>query len=126
MDKPISVLMQKHVTTVDIDDTVDSVEATLVSHKLSCVPVVDSKGVCFGVISSPDLVHLHAIHKKQKTERAWEVCTHKITEVSPDISIKSVAKLMVEKKIHHVIVTENNSIKGIVSSIDLVEEYLLK
>ena len=125
MDRPISALMQKNITTVDIDDTVDSVEEILNSHKLSCVPVIDLNGNCFGVISSPDLVHFHAIRKNPRTERAWEVCTHKIIEVSPDTSVKEAAKLMVKDKIHHIVIAENEIIRGIVSSIDLVEEYLL-
>ena len=126
MDKPISSLMEKHVTVVDIDDTVDRVKEILDSHKLSCVPVVDSKGNCFGVISATDLVHFHTMRKNQKAERAWEVCTHKVIEVSPDISVKEAAELMVKNKIHHLVVTENKSIKGIVSSIDLVRGYFLK
>lgn len=126
MDKPISSLMEKHVTVVDIDDTVDRVKEILDSHKLSCVPVVDSKGNCFGAISATDLVHFQTMRKNQKAERAWEVCTHKVIEVSPDISVKEAAELMVKNKIHHLVVTENKSIKGIVSSIDLVRGYFLK
>jgi len=126
MDKPISSLMEKYITTVDINDTVDKVEELLDSHKLSCVPVVDSKGGCFGVISAPDLVHFHAIRKNPRAVRAWEVCTHKIIEVSPDISVKEAAELMVKNKVHHIVITENEIIRGIVSSIDIVEEYLLK
>ena len=126
MNKPISSLMEKHVTTVDVDDTIDRIEELLDSHKLSCVPVVDSKGNCFGVISSPDLVHLHTIRKNPRVERAWEVCTHKIIEVNPDIAVKEAAELMVKNKIHHIVIVDNGIIRGIVSSVDIVEEYLLK
>ena len=126
MDKTISSLMTKNILAVGADDTVDRVEAIMNSHKLSCVPVIDSKGGCFGVISSSDLVHFHALHKNQKAERAWEVCTHKVIEVGSDLSVKEAAELMVRNKIHHIVVTENESIKGIVSSIDIVREYLLK
>ncbi len=126
MNKPISSLMEKHVTTVDVDDTIDRIEELLDSHKLSCVPVVDSKGNCFGVISSPDIVHFHAIHKNLRTKRAWELCTHKIIEVSPDIAVKEASELMVKNKIHHIVIVDNGIIRGIVSSVDIVEEYLLK
>ncbi len=126
MDRPILSVMQKHVTTVDFNASVDSVEKTLNEYKLSCVPVVDSEGSCFGVISAPDLVHFHMMRKNSRAERAWEVCTHKVIEVSPDTSIKEVAELMIKNKIHHIVVIDNKSIKGIVSSIDLVEEYLVK
>jgi CBS domain-containing protein len=61
-----------------------------------------------------------------KAELAWEVCTHKIIEVSPNISIKEAAELMIKNKIHHIIISKNNSLKGIVSLIDITENCLLK
>ncbi len=126
MDKTISSLMTINILTVYDNDTVEKVEAIMDSHKLSCVPVIDSQGGCFGVISLTDLLHFHVLHKNPKAERAWEVCTHKVIEVDPDISVKEAAELMIRNQIHHIVVVENKSIKGIVSSIDIVSEYLLK
>lgn len=128
MDKTISSLMTRNILTVDVEDTVEKVEAIMDTHKLSCVPVIDSQGGCFGVISLTDLLHFHVLHKNQnqKAERAWEVCTHKVIEVGPDMSVKEAAELMTRNKIHHIVVVENKSIKGIVSSIDIVNEYLFK
>ena len=126
MDRTISALLEKNVTTVDVENSIDEVEEVLNSHKLSCVPVVDSSGHCFGVISAPDLVNFHALHKNPKIERAGEACTHNVIEAGPDISVAEAADLMVKNKIHHIVVIEKDAIKGIISSIDLVGEYLLK
>ncbi|MGZ8175620.1 MULTISPECIES: CBS domain-containing protein [Methylobacter] len=52
------------------------------------------------------------------------MCTHKVIEVSPDTSASETAKLMLKHKINHIVITENKIIKGIVSSIDFVGEYL--
>ncbi len=124
MDKPISLLMNKHTTTVDFNDTIDKVEKLMISHKFSCVPVIDSNQGCFGVISYPDIVRFHEMGKNPKTERAWELCTHKVIEVSPDTSDRETATLMLKNKIHHIVIIENKRIKGIVSSLDFVIEYL--
>jgi CBS domain-containing protein len=51
MDKAISSIVVANVVTVNINDRIDTVVDVLDSHKLSCVPVVDSEGKCFGVIS---------------------------------------------------------------------------
>lgn len=126
MDKSISSLAVADLVVVDINDRIDTVVDILDSHKLSCVPVVDSEGKCFGVISSPDIVHFQQMNLNPKAELAWEVCTHKIIEVSPGISVKEAAELMAKNKIHHIVITENNSLKGIVSSIDIIENCLLK
>jgi len=76
----------------------------------------------FGVISAPDLVHFHNARKNPIAEHAWEMCTHKIIEVSSDLTVKDAASLMVKNNIHHLVVTEDGSIKGIVSSIDILRE----
>ncbi len=88
MDKSISDLMERNLTTVAIDDTVDRVEAIMDSHKLTCVPVIDSKKNCFGIISSTDLIHFKMTHENPKIVHAWEVFTHKVIEASSDMSVK--------------------------------------
>ena len=125
MRKQITSLIGENVITVKLNDSVETVEKILDSHRLSCVPVINTQGECFGVISAPDLVHFHNARKNPIAERAWEMCTHKIIEVSSDISIKEAAELMVENSIHHLVVIEDGSIKGIVSSIDILRGYVL-
>lgn len=125
MDKPISSLMERSVKVVDLDATVDEVETLLDANGLSSVPVIDPDGAVFGIISAPDLVHFHHLRKNAKAVRAWEVCTHKVIEVPPDMPVKDAAKLMVLKKVHHLIVRKDADFMGVVSSIDLVDKYLL-
>ena len=126
MDRPISYMMTKSVWTADSQDTVERVEELFNSHRPSSVPVVDSKGVIFGIISASDLVHFHAARKNPKAVRAWEICTHKPIEVGPTATVGDVARLMVKNKIHHVVVSENRSVIGLVSALDFVEQYVLK
>jgi len=125
MRKKITSLIGENVITVELNDSVETVEKILDSHRLSCVPVINTQGECFGVISAPDLVHFHNARKNPVAERAWEMCTHKIIEVSSDISVKEAAELMIKNNIHHLVVTEDESIKGIVSSIDILRGYIL-
>jgi CBS domain-containing protein len=125
MKKQITSLIEEDVITVALNDTVDTVEQVLDSHQLSCVPVINDRGECFGVISAPDLVHFHNARKNPSAERAWEMCTHKTIEVSPGISVKQAAELMVKNNIHHLVVVEDGSIKGIVSSIDILRGAVL-
>ena len=125
MRKQITSLIGENVITVKLNDSVETVEKVLDSNQLSCVPVINTQGECFGVISAPDLAHFHNARKNPIAERAWEMCTHKIIEVSSDISVKEAAELMVKNNIHHLVVVEDGSIKGIVSSIDILRGYIL-
>lgn len=125
MNKQITSLIEESVITVALNDTVETVEKVLDSHHLSCVPVINAQGECFGVISAPDLVHFHSARKNPIAERAWEMCTHKTIAVSADISVKEAAELMVENNIHHLVVVEDGSVRGIVSSIDILRGALI-
>jgi signal-transduction protein with cAMP-binding, CBS, and nucleotidyltransferase domain len=98
----------------------------LMRTAFSSLPVVDSKGVIFGIISASDLVHFHAARRSPKAVHAWEICTYKPVEVGPTTPIGEVAGLMVKNKIHHVVVSDNRSVVGFVSSLDFVAQYVLK
>jgi CBS domain-containing protein len=126
MNEPVSHIMSKTMWTVTMEDTVEKAEELLNRRLLSAVPVVDENGGVFGIISSADILHLHAAKKNPKAIRAWELCTYKPVAVRPDTSIGEVARLMVEKRIHHVPVTENGKLCGIVSALDFVEQFVLK
>jgi CBS domain-containing protein len=118
--------MAKTVWTVALEDTAEKVENLLNRRSLSAVPVVDENGGVFGIISSGDMLHLHAAKKNPKAIRAWELCTYKPIAVRPETSIGEVAKLMIKNKIHHVPVTENGKLCGMVSALDFVEQFVLK
>jgi len=125
MDKPISSIMTKSVRTANTEDTLDRLEELLIAHRISSVPIIDAEGKIFGIISAADLLRLHSSGKNLRTLRAWEACTYKPIEVSPATPARDVARLMVKNKIHHIIVAENKSILGFVSSYDFVEKYVL-
>jgi CBS domain-containing protein len=125
MNAPITEMMEKPVRTVSMDDKIEKVEAVLRSHKVSAVPVVDeSTGLIIGIITASDLVRFHADKRDPVALHAWEICSYKPLEVGADASICDVAMLMVTYGIHHIVVTENKQIKGIVSSLDFVKRFI--
>ncbi|UCH40414.1 MAG: CBS domain-containing protein [Gammaproteobacteria bacterium] len=44
--------------------------------------------------------------------------------MTPDVSIRQAAQLMVQNNVHRLVVAENQTIKGIVSSMDIIRGYL--
>lgn len=124
MTKPISLLMNAEITVIDFNDTIDKVEDVMVSKGFSCLPVMDSNQGCFGVICYPDIVRFRRTGKNPRTERVWELCSHHVLKVSPDTSITDTAILMLKNHFHHIVVAENELIKGIVSSMDFVADYV--
>jgi len=120
MNTTISSLMQRRVWSVDMDDTIAQVDALLAEHGLSWAPVLDAGRAVVGVISATDLLQFHAQERDPATVRAWQLCTYKPISVDQATPLGEVARLMVERRIHHVVVTGDAGLAGVVSSLDFV------
>ncbi|MGE5651746.1 cyclic nucleotide-binding/CBS domain-containing protein [Noviherbaspirillum sp. UKPF54] len=120
MSDPISSIMHATVTPVSMDDTVEIVELLMKTRHISSAPVYDGDGAILGIVTATDLVKFHAMGKDPKIVKAWEICTYRPVEVTPDTPVIEVAALMLEHKVHHVVVMENEAMCGIVSSLDFV------
>ena len=124
MSQPISSFMERRVWTADMDDPIGEVESLFARQGLSWAPVLDSKRTIVGVISESDLLQFHAQGKDPTAVRAWQLCSYKPISVSPDTPVSEVARLMIESKIHHVVVTDCEGIAGVVSSLDFVRTFI--
>lgn len=123
MSTPISSLMNRQVHVIDMDDTVAQVEALFAREGLTWAPVVEGKRAMLGVISAADLLQFHARQQDANTMRAWQLCTYKPITVPQDVLASDVARLMVERNIHHVVVIDSTGIAGVVSSMDFVRAF---
>jgi CBS domain-containing protein len=119
----IASLMQRQVRTVGIDDTVERVEQILVENGLSWAPVVQPGGTVAGVISAADLLQFHAIQRDAANTRAWQLCHYLPLSVASTTPIGEVARMMVQRHIHHVVVIDGNALAGVVSSLDFVRTF---
>jgi CBS domain-containing protein len=117
--QPIATLMQACTHTLSVDDSVLSAEKFFASNHLSWSPVVGDRRDVVGVISAADLVRFHAGGGDSATA-LWRLCTYRPLCVAPDASIAEVARLMTQNHIHHAVVMEQGSIRGVVSALDLV------
>ena len=124
MSQPISSFMERQVWAVDMDDTVAEVESLFARQGLSWAPVLESKRTIMGAISAADLLQFHALGQDPTAVRAWQRCSYKPITVSPDTPVSEVARLMIERKIHHVVVIDSEGIAGVVSSLDFVRTFL--
>jgi len=123
-NEPISTLMQLHTKTIAADDAVETIEAFLNRNGLSWAPVLGDAGELLGVISIADLVRFHRDMRDASGIAAWQLCTFRPITVSPDTAICEVARLMVDHHVHHVVVTDNGAVRGVVSSLDFVKAFV--
>ena len=125
MNTPISSLMTSPAWAVGMDDTIEAIEAMMTRQRLSWVPVVDSNDVSIGVIALSDLLQFHIRKDDPAKVAAWQICSYKPISVGADTSVIDVARLMVEHKIHHVVVTQTDGMVGVVSALDFVRRFTL-
>lgn len=126
MNKPISSLMTSPAWAVGMDDKVETIEALMTRQRLSWVPVVGPNGAIIGVISLSDLLQSHVRKNDPARVAAWQICSYRPTSVDADTSVADVARLMVERKIHHVVVTRTEGMVGVVSTLDFVRCFALE
>jgi signal-transduction protein with cAMP-binding, CBS, and nucleotidyltransferase domain len=129
MNKPISSMMTRQTKTVTMDASVTQAEQLMRQSAVSALPVVENKtsgagGNLVGIISAKDLMRFHQSKRDANAVSAWEICTYKPIATSADTDISAVAKLMVDNAVHHIVITENTQIVGIVSALDFVRKYI--
>ncbi|MET0962189.1 MAG: CBS domain-containing protein [Noviherbaspirillum sp.] len=125
METRISSLMTVPVMTVRADDTMAAVADVLQRNGLSFVPVLEGvRGPLLGIISASDILHFQAAGRELKAVQAWQVCAYKPLAVQDDTPAIDVARLMMERQVHHVVVMKNQELAGVVSSLDFVRQYI--
>lgn len=124
MSKPIASMMQTQAMAVDMDATLEQVDEMLRANNLSALPVTERSGALVGIISARDLAHFRHEKRNPVEVRAWEICSYKPVEVAPDASVSDVARIMVTRGIHHVVVADEKGIVGIVSALDFVKQFI--
>ncbi len=118
--KPISDFMHPAAHTAHVDDTLADIERLLDRAHRSWVPVKDETGVVVGVISSAELLHLRAQGRDAEAVKAWQWCNYQPLVVEPQTPVGEVARLMLDRHVHHAVVAEGNAVKGVISTLDLL------
>ncbi|MGK2899841.1 MAG: CBS domain-containing protein [Burkholderiaceae bacterium] len=124
MNDTIATLMTRQVRWVDMDDTVAQVETVLSRDRLSWVPVLEGGRSIMGVISVSDLLQFHAQNRDAASVHAWQLCSYKPISVDQATPLSEVARAMIERRVHHVVVTSGDAIVGVVSSLDFVQAFV--
>ena len=115
MNARISDLMTSPVMTTTPHQTFIHVKKVLRDHHASCMPVVDADGIPIGMVTASDLLKDHADNVPVSEFMSSNVLT---VPKYGDVSLA--ARVMRNHKIHHVVVTEQNEVVGMVSSFDLL------
>ena len=144
-------IMQKHVVTVDPQMTVQEVLQLFLERQITGAPVVDEDEKLVGVISQTDLLRYQRraapantqvpsyYHESDgevlvsqlrmdasETTRVQDIMTPAAFMTEADTPVGEIARFMLKRRVHRIIVTHHGKLAGIVTSMDLLRAVLGK
>jgi CBS domain-containing protein len=116
MNVKIADLMAKRVITVQRHHNVERVRGIMERNRFHAVPVVGAEGEALGIVTSADLA------RRVKGESpVTRVMTKNVLCVPAYNDVSVAARIMRKHKIHHVVVTQEKKVVGMISSFDLMK-----
>jgi signal-transduction protein with cAMP-binding, CBS, and nucleotidyltransferase domain len=110
------------VVTVNADTTIENVLKDIDWRSISSVVVLDDNKNVIGVITEQDMIYAESIGIKKSDLKAWEICSKKIIKIGPEETILGAVQLMLENRVHHVLVMTGDYLEGIISTFDVLKE----
>ena len=117
------ILLKKgyDICSVSQDDTVYDALKLMADRKIGALLIIDNGDVA-GIMSERDYARKVALEgKSSKDLRVKEIMSGKVLFVDIDQSVEECMALMIEKRIRHLPVFENNRLTGIISIGDVVK-----
>ncbi|MBI5630026.1 MAG: CBS domain-containing protein [Elusimicrobia bacterium] len=141
-------IMRRNVVTVAPEMTLTELAKLFIERKITGAPVVDSKGRLLGVISQTDLVRrdreepqraeIPSFHRHPDdavggpgyqiecpdSTAVSDVMTPTVLSADETAPVEDLARMMMRKRIHRVVITRGGRLVGIVSSMDMLRVVL--
>lgn len=116
MNVKIAELMVSDVRTLKESDSIGHAREMVRDHDIGAIPVVTADGEAAGIVSTKDLVG-----DLDDGIEVREVMTSPVYSIPQYNDVHHAARLMRNHKLHHVIVTHEKQIVGILSAFDLLK-----
>tara|TARA_B100000900_G_scaffold142923_1_gene121209 strand:+ start:310 stop:738 length:429 start_codon:yes stop_codon:yes gene_type:complete len=117
-------LAERDCYSLGENDTLKTTSEALAKNNLGAMPIMDSSGKVIGIISERDIAR--KIHQENfsNNELVTNIMTKKIISCDLNISVTELMETMTEKKIRHMLIMNNDELKGIVSIGDVVNHLI--
>jgi len=117
MNVKVADLMAKNVITTTPHKSIEHVKDIMKKNHISAVPVVNAQNEPLGVVTTSDfsqvLNNSSPVSTLLKSEHLYQIPQYNSVDVA--------AKMMRNHKIHHLLVTHEAKLVGLISSFDLLK-----
>lgn len=119
MWRNVEEIMVKNIATIDKKETVLQAANIMKERDISCIVVMDKEWIA-GVLTERDLQDkIVATEKDPSRTKLDKIMTSSVITVPPTCSILNAVKIIEEKKIRRLVVTENDQLCGLITQTDI-------
>src|SRR5262245_56075098 len=115
-----SDVMIKDVITVNESTPLKEVARLFGERKITGAPVINEQGKLVGVISETDIIRKTTSIGAWSPSLAGQIMTKPVVTVAPTDTLQRVCELMYNRRIHRVVVAEESTIVGIITTMDIL------
>ena len=106
------------------NDTLKTASEALAKNNLGAMPILGSNSKIIEIISERDIARKIRQASFSNEEPVTNIMTKKIISCDLNISVTELMETMTEKKIRHMLIMNNDELKGIVSIGDVVNHLI--
>ena len=116
--EPLESIMSRDVVCADLSDTFSSVLEKTILKNHGAIPIVGRSKRLVGIITEYDVVRY--LSGRTMTEKVRDHMTRNPLFASPNISIRSAARLMVSNGFRRIPLKKKDEVVGMVTTVDIV------
>ncbi|KAA3605133.1 MAG: CBS domain-containing protein [Planctomycetota bacterium] len=117
MEHPVADFMTARVMVVRPQQSLGHARELMTRHGIHALPVVDEEGGPLGIVTSTDF--MRGLAEKEPVEK---VLSGRVFQIANHESLAIAARTMRNQGIHHLLVTENGKVVGMLSCFDLLKQ----
>lgn len=120
----VSHIMTKDIISIESTASVSEVASTMIKNEVGAV-VVTKNGIPIGIVTEVDILKRCCVGNGCTQElKAKEIMSTPLITVKADAAIGEAAKMMTDKKIRRLLVTEKRKIVGLITEKDVLRATL--
>jgi CBS domain-containing protein len=120
----VAELMQKNLTTIQVDDRVSDAVSRIAEAHVSGLPVLDDRGTFVGVLSATDILVAESESDQPErviaAEMVRDLMTPRPLTIGADEDVRTAARQMLYAEVHRLFVEEEGALVGVISQTDIV------
>ena len=124
--KLVSRISKRDCFSLSEDDTIKTASQKLHEKKIGCMPVLNKNHKVIGIISERDLSQFIYTDRFNTTLSVTAIMSKNLISCDLNTSVTELMETMTEKKIRHILIIEENKLKGVVSIGDVVNHLIDK